>query len=236
MASGAGTYTIHNTQNADATFLNSDGGQVTLIPGSTGVFSITASVWASLTALLGAANVVAQVVNPTYKYAILAFTPVATPTDVVVIQGSATKTVNITKIKLSGAATSQGALPFQIVRRSTAGTLGSAVLTAVAPTLTDTNIAAATAVVSTVGTANYGTLGTQNPTGGVIDTGRIGMPAITTGPGGDAEAVLLKYGDVGGQPLKLRGASDYICINGASGTVASGGVLDIVIETYEDNS
>ena len=234
MSGGAGTYTIHNTQNADATFLNSDGNLVTILPGNTGVFTITAAVWSSLVALLGSSNVTQQVSNPTFRYAASAFSMVATPTDVIVIQGSATKTINITKIRLAGAI-GAGTMPFTIVRRSTAGTLSPAVLTAVAAAFVDTNQATATATVSTVGTGNYGTLGTQNPTGGVIDSGRLVFLAAAAA-GGDSEAVKLTYGVSNDQPLKLRGTSDFICINFGGAAIPASGVLDFSIETFEDNS
>ena len=233
MAGGAGVYTIKNNQNADTTFVNSDGNLVTLVPGSTGVYSISAATWASLVPLLGASNVVAQVANPTYKYAVLGLSPVATPQDVLVIQGSATFTVNITKIRLSSIGTTAGSLAYTLVRRSTQGTGGT--LTAIAPALTDTTIPAATAVVSTVGTSNISPLGTQNPTGGLLEAGRIAS-TLTASAGGDWQAVNLRYSDVNDQPLKLRGTSDFIMLNLGGQSLAGGNVLDINIETYEDHS
>jgi uncharacterized protein YjdB len=86
-----------------------------------------------------------------------------------------------------------------------------------------------------VGTGNFGTLGTQNPTGGLLEAGRVGLPAAT-GAGGDGQTVLLKYSDDNDQPIKLRGTSDFVVINFNGVTVPSGGVIDFVIETYEDNS
>jgi len=233
MTIGAGTYTIRNNQAGDVTFLNSDGNQVNILPGNSAVVNITASTWASLYALLGAAQIVSVVLNPTYEYTLLAQAPVATPTDFLVIQGSATKTVNVTKLRLSGGATSAAYMPFTLVRRlSTGGTQGSAVLTAITPGLTDINISAATAVVSYVGTANYTTVQTAN---GVVAAGRLIMPALATG-GGDLNTVQFRWSDNNGQPLKLRGATDYLCINFGGTAVPAGGVIDAVVETYEDNS
>ncbi|MGJ0393052.1 MAG: hypothetical protein ACR650_09880 [Methylocystis sp.] len=166
--------------------------------------------------------------RPTYRYSGLALTPVATPTDVIQIQGSATKTIRITRIRLTGVATAQGNMPVQIVRRSTAGTAGSAVLTAVTATKLDATDPAATAVVSTVGTANFTTLGTS---AGVVATDRINMAAAGTG----AAPPALVF-DFSAAPLRLRGVSDWIGINLNGAAVPSGGVIDWTIEAAEDNS
>ena len=164
-----------------------------------------------------------------YRYSGVAFAPVATPTDFIVIQGSATKTLRIKKITLTGAATAAGNLPVQVIRRlSTGGTIGSAVLTAVSPAKADTLSAAATGVVSTVGTANYGTVQTTN---GNIASGRISMTALGSGVG----IQPLVFDFTSGAVL-LRGTSDYVMLNGVGGAIPSGGVVDYTIEIEEDNS
>jgi hypothetical protein len=164
-----------------------------------------------------------------YRYAEIAFSMVATPTDVLVIQGSATKTVRIRRIFLSGAATAAANMPFTIVRRSTAGTLGSAVLTAVAAAQEDINNAAPTAVVSTVGTANYGTVGTS---AGIIAAGRLGMPALASGVAFTPFDLDLRLG----KSIVLRGTLDFVCVNFGGTAIPSGGVLDFSIELEEDAS
>lgn len=164
----------------------------------------------------------------TYRYSGLAFAPVATPTDIIQIKGSATKTVRITRISLTGVATAQGNMPVQIVRRSTAGTAGSAVLTAVTGSTLDPNDGAATGTVSTVGTANFTTLGTL---AGTLGADRINMPAV--GTGGVVTATVF---DFSAAPLRLRGTSDWIGINLNGAAVPAGGVIDYMIETQEDNS
>ena len=64
--------------------------------------------------------------KPTYRYAVSAFAAVATPTDVVVITGSATagRRVIVKRIKIEGAATAAGNMPVTIIRRSSVGTIG----------------------------------------------------------------------------------------------------------------
>lgn len=165
----------------------------------------------------------------TYRYAVLGFTPVATPTAFAVIQGSATKVVRIKRIYISGVATASGNMPLIGTRRSSAGTLGSAVLTAITPGKHDTNDGAATAVVSTVGTANYTTLGTGN---GQLLVDRIGLTAVGTGVA-DSPA-LYDFATHCDKPLILRGASDFLTLEGNGAAVPTGGALDIEIETEED--
>jgi hypothetical protein len=98
----------------------------------------------------------------TYSASVTAFTPVATPTDFFNIFGSATKEIHITRLEISGTTTSavETVHNIQIMKRSTAGTLGSATLTALTVVPHDSADAAGTAIPSTVGTANYTTLGT----------------------------------------------------------------------------
>jgi hypothetical protein len=166
--------------------------------------------------------------NHTYRYAGLAFAMVATPTDVIGIQGSATKTLVVKRFKIAGAATAAGTMPAQIIRRSDAGTIGSAALTAVTAAKHDSTDAAATATVSTVGTANYTTPGTS---AGVVGTGRLQMTALATG----VAAVPLEWdfctrNDKG---IVLRGTSEYLWLNMNGAAIPSGGVLDYEIEIEE---
>lgn len=165
----------------------------------------------------------------TYRYAVLAFTPVATPTAYVVIQGSATRIIRIKRLEIGGTATAAGNMPVIVNRRSTAGTLGSAVLTAVTAGKHDTNDAAATAVVSTVGTANYTTLGTA--AGGTLIADRITLPAAGTGP---ADTFMRDFATRNDKPIVLRGVTDFLTIEGNGAAVPAGGVLDIEIEDEED--
>jgi hypothetical protein len=167
---------------------------------------------------------------PTYNYAVQAFAAVATPTDVVVIQGSATRRVLVKRVMLWGAATTAGTMPVQVIRRSTAGTLGSAVLTAVVPAKHDSHEPTATAVVSTVGTANYTTVGT---TAGIIATGRLQMTALATGVA--AFPFLVDFGNLQDKPIMLRGTSEFCNINFSAAAIPSGGVMDITIELEEDD-
>lgn len=167
-------------------------------------------------------------VVPTYRYAAMAFAPVATPSDIIVIQGSATKTLIIKRVKICGAATAAGTMPAAIIRRSTAGTLGSAVLTAITPAKLDSTQAAATGVVSTVGTANYSVLGTA---AGTVGAGRLQLTALSTG----VAAIPLEWDFAvrDSKGLYLRGILEFLCVNLNGAAVPSGGVIDYEIEIEE---
>lgn len=166
-----------------------------------------------------------------YRYAKQALAPVATPTCFCLIQGSATQTVKIKTIRLSGGATAAGAMTVQMARWSDNGTPGTAALTAITAVKHDINDVAATAVVSTVGTANYTTQGTGNAT--LLAASRLPMPAIATG--GAETSLLYDFSADGVKPIYLRGTSDYISISGGGAAVPSGGVIDIEIVTVEGN-
>jgi hypothetical protein len=168
----------------------------------------------------------------TYRYAVQGFSPVATPTAFLVIQGSATKTVRIKQIKIMGVATAAGNMPIQASRWSSAGTVGSAVLAAVNPVKHDTSDPAATAAVSTVGTANYTTQGTGNSA--LLMADRIQFSAA--GSGVAANPVTLDFSTRQDKAFVLRGTSDYLVLSGAGGAVPAGGVIDITIEMEEDDS
>tara|TARA_R110000868_G_scaffold24323_1_gene96228 strand:- start:360 stop:890 length:531 start_codon:yes stop_codon:yes gene_type:complete len=167
-------------------------------------------------------------VVPTYRYAAMAFAPVASPTDIIIIKGSATKTLIVKRVKICGAATAAGTMPAAIVRRSDAGTLGSAVLTAITGAKSDSTQATATGVVSTVGTANYTAVGT---TAGNVGAGRLQLTALSTG----VAAVPLEWDFAvrDSKGLYLRGILEFLCVNLNGAAIPAGGVIDYEIEIEE---
>lgn len=154
--------------------------------------------------------------RPTYSAGILGLTLAATPTDIFCIQGSATKTVKVKRFDISGlTATAMATSGFQMVKRSTANTGG----TATAPTAVphDSLDPAATATV-----AAY----TANPTVGVlvgvVDPFYITAAIATTQSG---ERTKL-YGSEDMQSMRLRGVGESFCLNGNgvgyTGTISIG--------------
>lgn len=178
--------------------------------------------------------------RPTYRYCVSSFTLVATPTAFLVIQGAGSQAasangaaapvvVRVKRIKIVGIATAAGNMPFQAFRRSSAGTLGSAVLTALVPSSHDITDPPALATVSTVGTANYTTLGTSK---GQVHADRIGFSA--SGSGAVGSPLILDFCTRDDKALILRGTSDFLTLEGAGGAIPAGGVIDIEVETEED--
>lgn len=163
---------------------------------------------------------------PTYSYASVAYSPYATATDILLITGSATKTVRIKRIGVSGRATAAANIDVAVFKHIVANTGGSpSALTAVKH---DTTInPAATAVVATI---------TAAPT---IDTGKVLVRCqqsnlSAAGSGGAATPVEWHFGDVNDQALVLRGINEEIAINLGGGAVPGGTVLNLFVETSEE--
>ena len=159
----------------------------------------------------------------TYKYSSLGNTPAATPTDIFTITGSASKTIRITKIVVSGLATTAGQLNPLLVRRSAANTGGTS--TAPTPLKRDTNDAAASATLA---------LYTANPTVGTavgtLDSCRLFLALATATP----YACRFEFGVNNDKMLILRGTSDILAINFAGAAVPAGGIVDIDVEWVEE--
>lgn len=170
-----------------------------------------------------------------YRASILYTLGVATPTAVVVAQGSATKTIRLTLIKVQGWSTTAGVMKWKASRRTTAGTVGSAVLTAI-PTQGKNDsgtVASPTLTISTVGTANYTTLGTLSA---ILDCGVVGFNLAAqinnTLPWMPVTSAR--------EAFVLRGTSDWITLDGGADAggdaVPAGGVALITVEWVEDAS
>src|SRR5262245_46525000 len=170
-----------------------------------------------------------------YRASILYTLGVATPTEVVVMQGSATKTIRLTKINVQGWSTTAGVMKWKLSRRTTAGTLGSAVLTAI-PTQGKNDsgtVAAPTLTISTVGTANYGTVGTL---GAILDCGVVGFNLAAQINNTIPWTPVMHAS----QAMVLRGTSDWLTLDGGADAggdaVPAGGVALITVEWVEDAS
>jgi hypothetical protein len=161
----------------------------------------------------------------TYRYEAIAVAPVATPTDFIVLQGSATKTVKVKRIVIGGEATAAAQMVANLIRRSTADTGGTA--TTNTPANSDKSDPAATAVLKTY-TANPTALGTVVAT---IVSRRVGLNPNTGLP---ATPVELSFGVRNDEPIVLRGAADFLAINLGGAAVPAGGKLDFAIEWTEE--
>jgi len=159
----------------------------------------------------------------TYSASATAIVPAALATDILTIAGSATKTINITRIDLNGVQTTAGQAVILLIKRSAADTGGT--FSAVSKVPLDSLSAASTATVLAY-TANP-TVGTAF---GTIASARMFLPGATTAS--DAQGMSMPYGGLGGQQLSLRGTSQVLAIN-LNGTTLAGGSININIEYTE---
>ena len=171
-----------------------------------------------------------------YYRASASFVPVtASALTLIQVQGSATKTVRITRVTMSGsAATAIATMVAYTQRTSTAGVTG----TAVNPTIAklDTASAAATAVVTHYTTAAQ-TVGTL--IGGPLSFFQmlLTITAIPTVSFSPMQTVFPEGGAPIGQAIVLRGAAEYFnVVNSAPASFANAPVLQYTVEWIEDGS
>lgn len=160
----------------------------------------------------------------TYHAAKVSGTLVTGATDFCYITGSASKTVRVTRIAFAGSATTGVAVPFVVLKRSTANTAGTCATTTAVPL--DSTDAAATAV------ATYCTV---NPTTGTlvgnIEAQTYFLAATATAP---SSPLVFTFGTLPGErALVLRGTSQVAALN-ANATAISGGLADCTIDWTEE--
>lgn len=150
------------------------------------------------------------------------------------IQGSATKTVRIKRIGLSGVSTGAGQNVYLLQKTSALGAGG----TTVTPTATplDSASPAATAVVQHY-TTTLKAAGT--PIGGPLSAANV-QTCVTAVPTTGVPAQTLLFPEAGapiGQAIVLRGAAQYLEVqNAAAANLAAGTVLCYFVDWEEDNS
>jgi len=150
------------------------------------------------------------------------FTPAATPTDMVTITGSATKTVRVVSLILSTTNTAAGSQQFLLIKRSTADTTGTFVAATAVPV--DSANAAATSVVGHY-TANPGALGTA--VGTIITIRRASPAAVPASFAGVAEDAGFDFLEPArrsllDQVVTLRGAAQNLAVNFAGAALVAG--------------
>ena len=164
--------------------------------------------------------------KPTFRYTAIDITPVATATDVLVLKGSATKIVRVTRASILGSATGASIYDLYLTKRTTANTGG----TSTAPTATssDTLDGAATATLALY-TANPSALGT----GTLLEGSKVYLPAGST-PAGAATVREFEFGTRNEKAPVLRGVAQSIAFNFAGQAVPAGASLYLMIEWTED--
>lgn len=160
----------------------------------------------------------------TYSATITALVGAATATDIFTLTGSATKTVRINHVEISGTQTTSAVRDVLLLRRSTANTGG----TSTNPTRVshDSTNAAATATVNAY-TVNP-TLGTLV---GTIRTGKLDIES--TNLVGGSDHLIFDFGTRPGQAIVLRGIAEVFAVN-LNGVTSAGNSMDVAIEWTEE--
>lgn len=173
--------------------------------------------------------------KPTYSFSVTGFSPVATPTDLLCIVGSGTKTVRVTKVEMSGTSTAATAavLDLQVIKRSTAGTIAPGAFTALTGVPHDSSDAAATAVVNTVGTANFGVLGA---TIGQVAARKFPftLTPFTATDFPVATPTIITFTNNNEKGIVLRGVAQQLCLNFAGAALPAGTLLNINVTVTEE--
>ncbi len=174
----------------------------------------------------GVAAVSTESSKTCYSVGYSAFTPAATATDIWQVVGSATKTVRVLRIAISGVATAAIAINLELIRRSTATT--GATPTALTVSQHDSNDAAPTALVNAL-TVN-GTLGS---TGGVLRSQRLNLGAV--GAAGIVGAPLIwDFSTRNSKGIVLRGVAQQVALSWGGAAIPSGTLLCIDCEFSEE--
>ena len=157
----------------------------------------------------------------TYRAAFVV-APAASATDVFQLIGSATKTVEVTKIIISGTQTTAGLVDLYVAKRSTANTGGTSSASTNVPMISTD--AAATAI---------GAIYTANPTALGTLVGNIYIEAIPVSATTSAtnNIVEINFGE-NGKPVQLSGVAQALAIN-LNGVTVTGGSLKVTVEFTE---
>lgn len=162
-------------------------------------------------------------IKATYSASVTNLSTSLLATDIFTITGSATKTVRITQILITGTRTTSQNNDFVFIKRSTANTGGTSTTLTSVPY--DSTSAAGTAVVRAY-TANP-TLGTA--IGTMISTNLF----LNATASGASDRAAFTFGNRPAQAIVLRGTSEVLAINLAGVTIATPS-LDITIEYTEE--
>jgi hypothetical protein len=159
-----------------------------------------------------------------YGAAVTDLSLVASATDIFCINGSASKTIYISHVNLTGSATSATKVNVKILKRSTADSGGTSTTLTNVPS--DSQIPAGTAVVKAY---------TANPTVGTLVGEYYSEHAIfpaEASPNNTATPIHLTFGCNGAKLMTLRGTNESLCIN-INGETVTGGVAHVGVRWIE---
>lgn len=159
----------------------------------------------------------------TYSVGVIGFTPAATATDFWTLVGSATKTLRLLRLRVTGIATAAATVELQLIKRTTANTGGTTAQPAIG--VHDSNDAAATGVVNTY---------SVNPTGLGTSGGVIRASKLNLGAAGAAGEVAWDFTTRNSKGLVLRGVAQLAALNWNGAAVPAGTSLCIEVEFTEE--
>jgi hypothetical protein len=149
----------------------------------------------------------------TYDAASAAFTPPATPQDVFVIQGSATKTARVTRIRVSGTQTTAGVNSWYLLRKTgsfTGGTFATPVAVS-----RDTNSPSATV-------ATYYYTAAATTSGSLVGAVRATKLMSPAPAGTSNDNIIWDFDDFQTTPIYLRGNSQFLTVNFSGSALPTG--------------
>lgn len=154
----------------------------------------------------------------TYAATSIGLVPAASATDIACITGSATRTVRVLSVRVSGSAGTLVSLPVVLVKRASANTGGTpATSTALpVPYRLDSSDAAPTAT-TTAWTANP-TIVDSSP--GLLDAAIVTFNVTTTTGGTPFNFTYLTH--IYNEPPILRGVAQQVCVNLNAISISSG--------------
>jgi hypothetical protein len=173
------------------------------------------------------------IAKTTYAAGFIGLVPPASATDTICLAGSATKTIKLTQVKLSGTAGTLVTVPITLVRRATVATGGTAASTTANPanniSKLDTNNATATAV--PIAYTAVPTITDAAPT--YLDSASLTLG--TTAAATVTNPLLFDYSNVQNllQPVTLRGVAQQVCLNFNTISISSGVLNGTLVWTEE---
>lgn len=156
-------------------------------------------------------------------------TPAATPTDVAILTGSATKLVKVTRIRITVGATSSGAVEYRLMKYS--GGTQSAVNTAFA-NATHSGAMDSSDVASTVIAAGLAGVYTGNPASSGTTVGI--MSDWTTTILANAGVQFLYECTIPSKCITLRGTAQSVAVNGNGHTLLTGEKVGVEFNWTEE--
>jgi hypothetical protein len=159
--------------------------------------------------------------QPTYSAVALGVTPAATATDLMTLAGATGSIVRVSRVQVSGIATSAGELDVVLIKRTAANTGGTSTAPAIAQF--DTNDGAPAGVVALY-SANPAGLGA----GKALRAGKLALPLA----GVSAAPLVWDFGTRNGREVYVR-AGELLAVNLNGATIPAGASVDIELEWTE---